>query len=202
MKKVLLTMSAIAAIMLSSCDSTAKLAKEVEGSWSGVPVKLVDESAASAMIIESYIFSVDSSGRSGDIVVGGMISTTSQMPQSQDVVQPFSITGSAKSIVYGSWTAVDDDEINVNLSPESLSVTVDPDATELVANMATGATAPELETMKPQIAQSMKNQLTAALQLRYASIKHLDDVKVKGNVLKFEIGHDEYTFSRQGGIPQ
>ena len=79
---------------------------------------------------------------------------------------------------------------------------MDPDATELVANVVTGATAPELETMKPRIAQSIKNQLSAVLQLRYASIKHLDDVKVKGNVLKFEIGHDEYTFSRQGGVPQ
>ena len=202
MKKVLLTMSAIAAIMFCSCDDAGRLAKEVEGSWSGVPVKLVDESAASAYIIENYIFSVDSTGHSGDIVVGGMISTTFQMPQSNDEVQPFSLTGSAKSIIYGVWTAVDDDEINVSLSPESLSVTVDPDATELVANVVTGATAPELETMKPRIAQSIKNQLSAVLQLRYASIKHLDDVKVKGNVLKFEIGHDEYTFSRQGGVPQ
>lgn len=37
-----------------------------------------------------------------------------------------------------------------------------------------------------------------ALAMRYASIRHLDDVKVKGPLLKFEIGKMDCVFTRQG----
>lgn len=198
MKKILISIAAIAAVALSSCNGAGTLAREVEGTWSGVPVKFVDESASSAVIIENLIFTTDSTGMGGSLIISGLISTTAQVQGTQAIVQPFSLSASAKSMATATWRAVDEDEIDVTVDAGSVSVTVDPQAIELTSNVMTGATAPEQTALKPQLAASMKSQLTNALVVRYAAMNKLDDVKVKGNVMKYEVADVDYTFSRQG----
>ncbi|MCM1484422.1 MAG: hypothetical protein NC043_08795 [Muribaculaceae bacterium] len=202
MKRIALAVTAVFALALCSCNEAGKLASAVEGTWSGAPVRLIDESASSAMIIDNMILTVDSTGRGGELIMSGLITTTAQLQGTQAVMQPFSMSASAKSTATGSWTAVSEDEINVNINPATIAVTVDPQAIELTANLLTGSTTPEPETLKPQLAQSIQSQLSGALQLRYAGMKHFDDVKVKGNVMKLEVNDAEYTFSRQGLAPQ
>ena len=36
-----------------------------------------------------------------------------------------------------------------------------------------------------------------ALANRYSAVRRLDDVKIKGPLMKFEIGHTDYVFTRQ-----
>lgn len=56
----------------------------------------------------------------------------------------------------------------------------------------------QIDSLKPSVSQSVSGAMKRALAMRYASIRHLDDVKVKGPLLKFEIGKMDCVFTRQG----
>ncbi len=43
----------------------------------------------------------------------------------------------------------------------------------------------------------LEHRIKRDVMTRFMSIKHLDDVKVKADLLRFEIDDDHYTLSRQ-----
>ncbi len=64
-------------------------------------------------------------------------------------------------------------------------------------NMLSSNTSAATDSLKPQVAQHVKNLVTIALQNKYMAFKHIDDVKLKGNTLKYEIADHDYVMSRQ-----
>ena len=70
----------------------------------------------------------------------------------------------------------------------------------LTTNLLTGAEAPSTESLRPQMAEAIRSNLSHVLAMRYLSYRKLDDVKVKdkGAMLKFEVGKQDYILSRQG----
>ena len=98
----------------------------------------------------------------------------------------------------GKWQAIDDDEIQVSIDTRTLTVSIDPEGMVLTTNMLDGDAQANVASIKPQLAEAVKQQVTNALQMRYASIKKIDDIDIKGNVMEYEINHKEYTASRQG----
>lgn len=198
MKHLVIAAAALCALGLSSCNEAAKLAKNIEGTWSGAPERFIDDTTGSATVIESTTFAVDSTGKGGDMIIVGLVSTTGQVQGSTSIMQPISISAAAKTQVLGHWQAIDDDEIHVSIDPRTLTVDVDPEGVVLTTNLLDGATQATADSQKPQVAESVKIQVTNALQMRYASIKKIDDIDIKGNVMEYEINHREYTASRQG----
>lgn len=198
MKKSIYGLTALCALAFYSCDDAARLAKDIEGTWSGAPERFIDDTTGTSTIIESMTFAMDSTGKGGDMIIVGLVSSTGQISGSTSIMQPISVSAAAKAEILGKWIAVDDDEINVNLDTRTLSVNVDPSGVVLTTNLLDGNTSASTEAIKPQVAESIKLQITNALQMRYASIKRIDDIKIKGNVMEYEIGHDKFTASRQG----
>lgn len=192
---------ALTAVGMSSCNEAAKLANNIEGTWSGAPERFIDDPTGTATVIESTTFAVDSTGKGGDMIVVALVSSTGQVQGSASIMQPISISAAAKAEILGKWQAIDDDEIHVNLDPRTLTVSVDPEGVVLTTNLLDGAAQANVASIKPQVAESVKGQVAHALQMRYASIKKIDDIDIKGNVMEYEINHKEYTASRQGPTP-
>lgn len=86
----------------------------------------------------------------------------------------------------------------VILDISTLTVNVDPDAVTINNSILNGETAPQIDSMKPAVISTIAESMKRALATRYTSLRRLDDVKVKGPLLKFEIGKTDYVFTRQG----
>ncbi len=202
MKGFITSLCLFAALGLVSCDENARLAKSIQGSWSGTPENFTDNSVVTATILETIDFAdmpdaVAPGSNGGEVVIAGMISATTQVVASGDMAEPLTLTATAKSTVSGTWTVIDDDEVALALDPTTLSVEVDPKTVVIEGNVLSG-TVPQMDSIRPSVASSISSSMQRALSTRYASFRHLDDVKVKGPLLKFEIGKIDYVFTRQG----
>lgn len=187
---------------LSSCNENARLAKELHGSWTGTPENETDNTAITATLIETYTFSdavlpLKKGVYGGNISITGLISCTTQMLGDSTMTGPVTLTASAVSTINGTWTVIDDDEVSVMLNLGSLSVNMDPESVKVTNNVITNNDIPSIEKLKPGISNTLLDGIRQTLAMRYASIRQLDDIKVKGPQLKFEIGETDYLFTRQ-----
>lgn len=203
MKGIYCLMSAVIALTLTSCDENARLAKDIHGTWAGTPENVTDNTAITATLIETYSFTdaaetLSKGAYGGDISVTGMISCSTQILGDSTLVEPVTLTASAVSTINGTWTVIDDDEIAVTLNPETLVVNMDPDAVTVANNVVTNNDNPSIEALKPGITATLRDGIKHTLTMRYASIRQLDDIKIKGPLMKFEIGKNDYVFTRQG----
>lgn len=188
-----------ALILASSCaNETARLARDLQGSWSGAPERMTGGPAAETTLIETIDFMGSDSVSGGNIIVNAMISMTGAVSGSDAIVEPVSLTAAASATISGVWRAIDDDEVSVTLDPRTLDVNVDPKTVLLSTNVLTGAEAPALDSITPGVTAMIKSRIASSLQMKYLAMKYLDDVKIKDNILRFEVGGVDYTFQRQG----
>lgn len=107
------------------------------------------------------------------------------------------LTASAVSTINGTWTVIDDDEIALVLNPETLVVNMDPEAVTVANNVVTNNDNPSIEKLKSGMVTTLRDGIKHTLSMRYASIRQLDDIKIKGPLMKFEIGKNDYVFTKQ-----
>lgn len=189
---------AAAAVMLTSCDEKSKLADQMSGTWSSAPEQLVDNSASSATIIETYSFIRDTDRAGGELTLTALISITGQVNGTDAFLQPFSMTAAGMASISGSWEAVSDEDVNIHWNDSTLSVSVDPSAVVLTSNVITGQTTPQLDSIKPQLAQSINAQITQAVKLRFLGTRKFEDIKVRDGEMKYEVGDVDRLFRLQG----
>lgn len=193
---VMICAAAAAGLTLSSCESASRLAKELDGSWSGAPVKLSDDMSGIVTGIDNFVFTREGD-RDGNIEIATMISFDETLPADSMIVQPLSVTIAGIARAQGSWVATDDDEVSVTVDPESITVEIDPQGVTLNTSLLTGADAVLPDSIAPALAQAARRRILRDVTTRYYSLSHLDDVKVKDNRLIFEIGREHYIMSRQ-----
>ncbi|MBD5317115.1 MAG: hypothetical protein HDS11_05560 [Bacteroides sp.] len=202
MKKILPLLSLLAiGAAFQSCDNASTLSKELDGSWSGAPEPLFDSGASSATIIETWTFAPsDSSDTSGSLILTALTSVTGSISGAEGISVPVSVTASGYATVTGSWEALSVDRVNVALDPSSMTVKVDPDAVIINADViGDAAAAPNVATLRPQLAESIKTQMEKAVSQRYADINQLTSVSVTDNssTLKFKVNKTSYSLTRQ-----
>ena len=203
MKNFITSACLFAALALVSCNDNARLASEVQGAWTGTPENFTDNSVVTATILETFDFVSDGTviakgSHGGSVVIAGMITASTQVVADAGLVEPLSLTATAKSTISGTWTVIDDDELALSLNLQSLAVDVDPSTLVVEGNVLTGNDTPKIDSIRPSVAATIGASMKRALENRYASFRHLDDVKVKGPLLKFEIGKMDCVFTRQG----
>lgn len=204
MKGIYCLIGLAVALGVSSCNENAHLAKELHGTWAGTPENVTDNTAITATLIETYTFTdaaqpLTKGAYGGDITVTGLISCTTQMLGDSTLVAPVTLNASAVSTISGTWTVVDDDEVSIMLNPESLIVNMDPDAVKVANNVVTNNDVPTIDSLKTGISNTLMEGIRHTLAIRYASVRQLDDIKIKDPLMKFEIGKTDYVFTRQGG---
>lgn len=187
MKKTLLALAVAAATFgLSSCDSRP----DVAGSWTGeanVPI----EGAATSYSRVIYDLNAD-----GGAVATYNIEFTKALPQSTQIMSAYQTSVSATATISGTWQwlADEDDELALAFDASTLTVSVDPQALEMRANVITDEQAPELDSLRPQIASLYQADIEQAIRA-HASALLLDDVKADGKQLSFEIGDKKYVYN-------
>lgn len=194
---IITTATAAGLLFLTACSGTSSLAKNIEGSWSGTPKSLSTDIAGSTSIVEIISFLPGDIKDGGNFDVTAMISATGSVRGMDGTLLPYNLTASASATAQGSWRAIDDDEIAINIDPSTINVAVDPDALVFNNNMITCTEEATLDSIRPDVMNLLEHRIKRDVMTRFMSIKHLDDVKVKSDLLRFEIDDDHYTLSRQ-----
>jgi len=191
---------AVGSIVVSCSNSEARFAKEIPGTWQGTPETFSDNSAITATIIDTYEFlpaaMTANETLSGSVTVTGMVNTTTQIVGDSALIEPLGLSASARTSISGTWTVVDDDEIALSLDPQSLVVEVDPDAV-VANNNPLALSSPAVYSIRPYLCKTIEHGIRVALTARYASMRHMDDVKVKGALLKYEYNHEDFVLTKQ-----
>lgn len=194
--------TAAAVVMFFGCDSKAKLAEDIAGTWTAAPVKLTNSEQGYSSITETYVFERDSTAASGTVVITSMISLQKSAPENAAPTAPFMMTAAARATITGSWVAVDDDDISLQLNPQSLSVEVDPTMVQVAMNPLSGQSDVTPDSLTSSMLDYVKATITQDLNVHYADFTKIDDIKFKqkGAVMEFEIGKTDYNLMRQGQI--
>lgn len=196
MRNITLTALTLSLLALTSCESASRLASDIEGSWSSAPKSMSTDIAGSTSIVETVTFVRDES-KSGTLGVQAMISATGAITGRDGLTLPYSLTSSAAATAEGTWRAIDDDEISVSIDPATITVTVDPEGVVLNTDLLTGEEFPQLDSIRPAVTRLLQERIERDVNTRFLSIRHLDDVKVKEDILKFEIEDEHFVMSRQ-----
>ena len=200
MKKVLIALCCMGAglTVVSSCDSKGRLAEAVEGEWTGNPERLLDTGAASATMVRMMEFSPGEVATEGTITMTAVITVENTMQFNESVVTPLTITATGTATITGTYQVRDHDDILVGLDATSLSVSVDPDAVQLNYNIISEDSAPMVEKLKPGAAVLATQQINRAAQNAFANITEIEDIHIKNNTMRCEIGDHDIAFSRAG----
>lgn len=133
---------------------------------------------------------------SGTVTVTGMVNTTTQIVGDSALIEPLGLSASARTSISGTWTVIDDDEIALSFDPQSLVVEVDPDAV-VANNNPIALSSPAVDSIRPDLCKTIEHGIRVALTARYASMRHMDDVKIKGALLKYEYDNEDFVLTKQ-----
>ncbi len=195
----LLELLTVSAVVVSCSNSEARFAKQVPGVWQGTP-EIFSDAPYTATIVDVYDFApvadTDDSALTGNVTVTGMVNTTTQIVGDSAFIEPLRLSVSARTSISGTWTVIDDDEIALALDPQTLKVDVDPDAV-LANDTPLPLGSPAIDSLRPAVCRNIEQNIRTALTTRYTGMRKLDDVKIKGKLLKYEVGHEDFVLTRQ-----
>lgn len=189
----------VSAVVVSCSNSEARFAKEIPGVWQGTP-EVFSYAPETATIVDVFDFApvTDSSASTltGNVSITGMVNTSTQIVGDSALIEPLKLSVSARTSISGTWTVIDDDEIALSLDPQTLTVDVDPDAV-LANDSPLPLGSPDIDSLRPAVCKNIEQSIRTALTTRYTGLRKLDDVKIKGRLLKYEIGHEDFVLTRQ-----
>lgn len=198
--KSLFTLTIIAVCAaLAGCDSPSKLADQVSGTWTGDMQAIPVGRAGSSSIVERITFQRDSSMAGGIVIISADISSDQPVQSvSGEPVDMISVTAAARSSITGTWRAIDNNGIALDLDMHSINVRIDPEMVELLVNPLTDATRPEVDSVRPEMVNYMHALIARALHDHYLTYSRLDNVEIinNGTDLKIEIDHRNMMFHR------
>ncbi|MDE5572184.1 MAG: hypothetical protein K2H32_06995 [Muribaculaceae bacterium] len=198
MKKILQLLPVVALmLMASACDSHSKLAKDINGTWASTPERLTDNIGNSSSIIRILEFDKLPEKNGGTLIMSGLISVNSAVPQGDAVDSPISYTASGVATISGEWTVQDDDEITIYLDPSTMKIDVDPEGVVLDYNVLTASSAPDTTAIKPALASMVKKAISTGVETKFFNAKKIDDIKIKDNIMSCEIDDYDITLHRQ-----
>ncbi len=177
----------LAVLGLSSCESATRLAKDIQGSWSGAPEKLIENSPSASSYMPVLTF-VKTDAANGDITI------TSTLSISEQTSDTTTISASGQSTISGKWTAADHDEVYINLDPSTLEVTVNPDDVIMTSNPIDGTESTTTGSLQTALTPAIKARMTSAIQSHMLKLVKIDDIKIKNGIMTCEINDRDYSF--------
>lgn len=97
----------------------------------------------------------------------------------------------------GTWTVKEGDEIIVNFDPSKTIVNVDTASLALSYARLTDAPVDSLNTIKQRVAPNIPDVIKPMLAGKIQKLRKFDDVKITGNAMTLEMGHNKITFTKQ-----
>ena len=191
-----IAVAAGAMMMITSCDSKAKLAEAVQGEWTGNPEKVLDTGAASASMVRILEFTRGAADTEGSVTMSALITVENTMQHNDSIVSPLQITASGTATITGVYQAKDDDDIAISLDATSMTVNVDPNTVKLNYNILSEESAPVIEKLKPGAAILATQQINRAAQNAFPNITQIEHKHVYANIIKFENNDRDLIFSK------
>lgn len=199
---------------LTSCDNTARLAGNVEGTWRAPETNMIlkkdhgghyDSGAAGRHVNDRTLacaptitFTRTQGTKGGDITIVASYTMTMPVALTDTVLSaPVNATVSGTANASGTWMAKDDDEIAVTLDATNANITVDPSSLTLGYATLTDTPATELETIKARVQGNVATAVSQAMRQRMSRLHEFDDIKITGTSMKMEIGKTKLIFTRQ-----
>ncbi|MCC8112834.1 MAG: hypothetical protein LIP03_02340 [Bacteroidales bacterium] len=190
MKKIATYMSlAILALGMAACDNRPN----VVGQWQG-QIKQNDVGFQADYTV-SLGFGGD--GKASASVLAAM---SEPMAETDSIVSPYQFTASGTATMSGTWQYAKgkDDEIVITFDPSSLDVQVQPEAVVQQENVFTSQQDPEMEALKPGVADNLKEKFTETVQANGMNVT-ITHVKVKKPLMEFKYKGENYVFRMASG---
>ncbi len=198
MKKLLKFIPAAAILLAATaCDSKSRLADDITGTWSGTPEMIANETSGQTTVVNIIDFERTPGTSGGTMTLSALLTTTSEIPESDKVIQPISYSASGVATIRGEWIANDDDKITVAIDPTSMSLQVDPDAVQLNYNVLSETSSPDTVALNHHVIAYINQEMKLAVQKRFFKINKIDDIKIKDNMMSCEINDRDLTLRRQ-----
>lgn len=202
MKTFGLAAAAMALIMCAtSCDSKSSLSKKLQGTWATNSEEVQFPNALNATAVKMFQFNTPDGATNptgGNIEVSMMLNVTTMAPVSDSIVQPYSVSASAIASIQGSWKAIDDDEVLVDLQPQTFVVEVNPETVTQEDNILSDENFSVVDSIKPALASEIKREIQTQCLQKLLNVKKIDDIEFRKNGdMKCEINNRDYYFHSQ-----
>lgn len=184
---------------ITACESPARLASKVEGSWSSVPQRFDKETVGDGTYTPIYEFTRADKRPEGDLILSAQVSVTMPVNAPTDSLgqTPVSATAAALATVRGIWIADDEDDIKIALDPSTLTVTMDPDVQFEIADLFTSYDTDSVATVPTPVMKSFQEQIRKGMNDVIARTTELKDIDFKGDaMMTCKIDREKYTLSR------
>lgn len=213
--QLLLGGAILAAISLTACDESSRLAGEVEGTWTSPMTEMVrkthdkehkdrhadkrvHEMPPAMSCAPTITFSRTQGTNGGDITIAGDFELTQPVTIVDTVAAaPVAATVSGRLNAGGTWLADDDDEIKVTLDPSRTEIAVDPASLTLSYATLTDSDPAALESIKARVAGNITEAVIPMVRRHVARLHKLDDIKTDGTTMRMEIGKTKLTLTRK-----
>lgn len=220
MKSKLLMAAALCAVVgLTSCTSRdAKLAGELTGTWKGNTTEMMkgkkdkpdnddmrrgdDRSGAhrgdggEMTCTPTLTFARTDGTNGGTLSISGDY-TVSKGVESVTTTAPVKATVNGTISATGTWMVKEGDEIVVTLDPAKTVIDVDTASLSLAYARLTDAPQDSLTTLKDKIAGSVAGVVKPMIAAKVQKVHKFDDVRITGNTMTLEAGHNKLTFTKQ-----
>lgn len=217
--KLITGIAALAIFGLTACNNSAKLAGEVDGTWSAPKTSIVflkedhkdkdhkkskedisnrPEMTPAMACAPTVTFTRTQGTNGGDISISATYEITQSVHVTDTVVPaPVKATINGTVTTSGTWQTKEDDEIYVTLDPAKTVIKTDLSSLTLNYATLTDASASGLDALKENVAGNIASTVTPMIQQCINKIHKLDDVKVNGKTMTMELGETKFNFSKQ-----
>ncbi len=194
---VIASLGLAASLSLVACSSHEK---DLEGTWTGgmERLSLDQNSLADCQTTTRIVFTPNSDNTSqGSINILSDIVIQDVVPSNDSIVSEYEITVSGTSQISGTYVFEDDDDIIVSLDPQTLNITIDPEAVIFASNVLTDEQKPGIETLsRKSIADRYMRQLRGAVAKLYDKYHKISDITISKDLMSYELDDKDGSMHR------
>lgn len=183
---------------LTSCRNASSLAKEINGDWSGTPVRFAKKTMVDGSFTPVFRFEQNGSQAGGNLELSAQISVTLPVNAPIDSAGTTAVSATAAGLatVRGSWVATDDDEVKLTFDMATLNIDIDPDVQFELADIWTSTDVPTVRTVSDAVTRTFLKEMNLGMTTALQKMDELDDIKIQDNLMKCEFLDSHQTLNR------
>lgn len=195
-------MTALATVValagFTSCHSADKLAQEVEGDWSGTPIRFAKKTMVNGEFTPTLSFVRNGEAKGGDVTITAMLSVTLPVNAPIDSLGTTAVSATAAGIatVRGTWEVRDDDDIRLNLDKSTLVIDVDPSVEFELTDIWSSSDVPAERKASDAVLKAFEKEMSKGMEWALRELDEVEDVKIKDNLMTCELADSHQTLNK------
>ena len=150
---------------LAGCETPGRLAKNVEGDWSGTPVRFDKKIPVNGEFTPVFSFVRASNRAGGEMTLSARLSVMMPVNAPIDSIGTTAVSATAAGLatVRGTWEADGDDDIDLAFDLSTLVINMDPEVEFELANVWASGDVPTQRTVSEAVKKSFVKQMRDAM---------------------------------------